>query len=154
MGDAHVGAMHDAEDCGSGHMSTTQGCANTTRGADTVALDAVLTVPAAGATGVDPSTSFTVIFNDAVIPATVNAATLQVRDSSATSTPGNTVPGSYTVQTSVPAGGGVGSATAVFVPATPFGAGATVSISLTAGILDDEGLPLVSPRIVSFTIRP
>jgi hypothetical protein len=98
------------------------------------------TSPAAGVTGVTPTSAITATFSEPIDATTVSSATLIV-----TTSAGAVIPGTLTYIAA--------STTAQFTPADGYPSGGTVNVTLTTGIKDVAGNRLASDFRFSFTAR-
>ena len=90
---------------------------------DNVAPTVTTRTPSAGATGVTPSTTIRATFNESINPATITAATFEVRDATAALVPGSVNYGASTL-------------TATFTPSSALASGATYTVILRGGATD------------------
>ncbi len=115
-------------------------------GADTTAPTVTALSPAAGATGVSPSTQIKATFSEAMNPATINSGTVALRD-----------PAGTTVASTVTYDAGTNSA--VLVPAQRLALGVTYTATVRGGgtdprVKDLAGNALSADVSWSFSVRP
>jgi hypothetical protein len=120
---------------------------NTTGGADTTPPTVVSTVPVAGAKNISTTADVTATFSEALDPATVNAATFELRDAA------------NAVVTNVTVSYDAATRTALLTPNTPLAPEAVYSARLAGGltgarIKDVAGNALAASLTWSFTTRP
>jgi hypothetical protein len=109
---------------------------------DFLGLNVIQTIPPNGSTGIDPSTSISIFFDDEINPSTINDLSIKVNVTS-----GGSIYGTYSGEFDTE-----GNTILKFVPFSPLPENSTIEVTLEAedGIEDDGGNTLFSIYAFSF----